>query len=191
MSPRSSHPVAALLFVGVSGVLVSGCLGPTYGTDKTVGEQLMDDLGNAVSLRPRREGPPINYSPRPAIVTPANTAVLPPPQENIAEAAGAEWPESPEQRRQRVLQGIEDGNRDPNFIVNPQQAAAVGASEGPGRVAGTASRRVFLTDPPVEYLQPADTAAYGDLGPTEAQKERAAKRAQGEQTGIRRWLPWL
>ena len=40
--------VAAIL---TSGLVLSGCIGgPTYGTDKTAGEQLMDDLGSVASF---------------------------------------------------------------------------------------------------------------------------------------------
>ena len=89
-----------------------------------------------------------------------------------------------------MLRDIDEGRRDPNFITNPDQVAAIGASEGPGRTAGSGARRVYLTDPPVEYRQPAQTAAVGELGPTEAQKERAAQRAQNDRPGWRRWLPF-
>ena len=44
--------VYAGIFGVVAGSLVlTGCLGgPTYGTDKTAGEHLMDDLGSTVSI---------------------------------------------------------------------------------------------------------------------------------------------
>ncbi|WP_306121020.1 hypothetical protein [Roseitalea sp. MMSF_3504] len=188
MPANRTNPIAAIVIVGAAGVALAGCMGPTYGTDKTAGAQLMEDLSSAMSLGGRKD-PPINYAPRPDIVKPADTSVLPPPQENIAEAS-SQWPESPEERRQRVLAEIDAGERDPNFVTDPDRVAALGASEGPGRTAG-GCRRVYLTDVPPEYCQPAETAAYGDLGPTEKEKERAAKQAQGEKTGWRRLVPWL
>jgi len=183
---RSTLTLAALC---AGALALGGCFGPTYGTGKTSSAQLMEDLGSSLSLGSRRPQAPINYTPRPGIVEPADTSVLPPPQQNIADASEA-WPESPEQRRARVLADVDAGRRDPNFITDPNQAAALGASEGPGRISGGA-RRVYLTDPPSEYRQPAQTAQIGDLGESEAAKERARKRAQGERTGLRRFLPWL
>ena len=53
-------------------------------------------------------------------------------------------------------------------------------------------QRVYLTDPPTEYRQPAETAQYGDLGETEATKERRRKKASSD--GKRSWrslVPWL
>lgn len=183
---KSKRAVAtALALTGTA--LVSGCFGPTYGTGVPAGSQLMNDIGESFSLGKKNQGAPINYSPRPDIVTPADTATLPTPQENIVDSSG-QWPETPEQRRQRILADIEEGNRNPNFVVNKDQAAALGASEGPGRATAP---RVFLTDPPSEYRQPAQTAEYGDLGETEAAKARAAKAEQGKQGGLRRLIPWL
>ena len=180
---------AAPAFVALSSLVLSGCLGPTYGTGKSSTEQLFEDLGSSLSLAKKKDGPAINYAPRPDIVKPADTTALPAPQANIAETSG-QWPESPEERRKRVLAEIEEGNRDPNFITNPDQVAATGASEGPAAGRGSA-RRVYLTDPPTEYRVPAETAEYGDLGQTEAAKARAAKAAQGKTGGWRRFIPWL
>ena len=191
MTQSFRRPMMTMVALGCGALALAGCFGPTYGTGTTAGDQLVNDLSNALSLRARSEGPPINYSPRPDIIQPTDSSVLPPPQENIAEAAGQEWPESPEERRARVLRSIDEGERDPNFVTNPSQVAAIGASEGPGRVSAGAGQRVFLTDPPAEYRQPAPTADYGELGPTEAQKARAAERAQNDRRGWRRLVPWL
>ena len=189
MTATRNRSIATLGVLCLGGMTLAGCFGPTYGTDKTASAQLMEDLGNSLSLGSRRQQEPISYTPRPGLVEPANTSVLPPPQQNIVEGSGV-WPESPEQRRARVLRDMEDGQRDPNFVTNPDQVAALGASEGPGRIRG-GSQRVFLTDPPTEYRQPAATAAAGDLGETEAAKERARSRQQGERRGLGRFIPWL
>lgn len=188
MAATLNRSIVTLGFVCVGALALAGCFGPTYGTDKTAGAQLMEDLSSSLSLGGNRQAP-ISYTPRPGLVQPSDTSVLPQPQESIVEASNA-WPESPEQRRARVLREIEDGQRDPNFITNPDQAAAIGASEGPGRVRG-GTQRVFLTDPPSEYRQPAQTAAVDDLGDTEAAKERARARQQGERRGLGRFIPWL
>ena len=121
---------------------------------------------------------------------PADTTNLPAPQEKISEASD-EWPETPEQKRARILAEIEAGKRPENFVTSPSEAQALGASEGPGR-ATLAGRRIYLTDPPTEYREPAETAAYGELGATEASKERARKKASGStKSGWRKLVPWI
>ncbi len=189
LSLSATGRIAGLVMGGASILALTGCFGPTYGTDKPSGSQLFEDLGSSLALKKVDNGPPIVYSPRPDIVKPTDTATLPAPQTNIVDASG-QWPESPEQRRKRVLAEIEEGKRDPNFVTNPKDVAATGASDGPAANAGGA-RRVFLTDPPTEYRIPAQTAEYGGLGETEASKARAASAAQGKKQGWRRLVPWL
>ncbi|MDZ7823654.1 MAG: hypothetical protein U5K75_06150 [Ahrensia sp.] len=46
-------------------VSISGCLGPTYGTGKTAGEHLVDDLGGVLSLAPKTPAAQIDYKSRP------------------------------------------------------------------------------------------------------------------------------
>ena len=191
MTKTRNRPFITLAALLVGGTALAGCFGPTYGTGVTATDQLLDDLGNAISLGDRSPPPPINYTPRPGLVAPTNTSTLPTPQENIAEAAGAEWPESPEERRARIRREADEGVRDPRLITNQATADAVGASVGPGRSAPSATQRVFLTDPPNEYRQPAQTAAIGDVGVSESVKERRRNRAQNDGEGWRRFVPWL
>lgn len=190
MNRTALRPTITLALVCAGGLAVAGCFGPTYGTGVTASDQLMDDLGNAVSLRDRNPAPPINYTPRPGLVEPTDTTTLPPPQENIVSASDELWPESPEELRARVRQEADEGRRDPNFIVGSANTEAVGASEGPSRATRTAGQRIYLTDPPTEYRIPAQSAPYGDRGLSERDKERAAKRASGDQAAWRRWLPF-
>lgn len=171
-------------------VAVSGCFGPTYGTGKTTGQHLADDLGNSLSLGRKNPAPRIEYAPRPTIVQPADTTNLPAPQEKISETS-EEWPETQEQKRARILADIEEGKRPANFVTSKAEAEALGASEGPSR-SSVAGKRIYLTDPPTEYREPAQTAAYGDLGVKESKKERARKKASNSgDGGWRRWVPWL
>lgn len=181
--------------------VLSGCLGPTYGTDRTAGEQLVEDLSEIVSLRgekPKR----IDYTPRPGLVKPADTATLPEPQQNIADASN-EWPESPEERLARIRREADEGTVRPGLV---KKAGISQQSKFPGThtlikqptqdevevAAAAPTRRTYLTDPPVEYRQPAGTAAYGELGETESAKERARKKASADaKTGWRRLVPWL
>ncbi|MND46685.1 hypothetical protein D3C80_375630 [compost metagenome] len=56
---------------------------------------------------------------------------------------------------------------------------------------GTSTNRRYLSEPPLGYRQPASTAAVGDMGQDEAQKERERKKAAGG--GGKSWrdlLPW-
>src|SRR5690606_32490863 len=57
-------------FAAVSALALSGCMGsPTYGTDKTANEQLIEDLTGVLALGPKRQ-PQIEYQPRPELVKP-------------------------------------------------------------------------------------------------------------------------
>jgi len=88
---------------------------PTYGTDKTAGEQLAGDVSSAFSISPKHNAP-IDYKPRPELVKPAagQKEVLPPPQESI-ETANTEWPESPEARRARLRADATAHQDDPSY----------------------------------------------------------------------------
>lgn len=220
MSNKNGLPaIRVSIALGVSALVLSGCLGPTYGTDKTATEQLLGDVTNAVRLRGDRPQA-ISYNPRPGLVQPTDTSTLPQPQQNIAETSDA-WPESPEERLARIRAEADEGNVQAGLAGTTGSAAAsrfpdqqIGASprdrgdtpiETASRkqadkkrreetVAARAApaRRVYLTDPPVDYRQPADTAAYGDLGETEATKERKRKKATADpKGGWKRLVPWL
>ncbi|MCY0093918.1 hypothetical protein [Hoeflea ulvae] len=106
---RACVTIGALIAASLT---VSGCLGPTYGTDKTSTAQLLDDLGNIASIGKTNKGSGIEYKPRPAIVKPANTASLPAPQQNVAENNPA-WVESPEETRKRLI--AEADSAGPNY----------------------------------------------------------------------------
>ncbi|WP_421853731.1 hypothetical protein [Oricola sp.] len=204
--------------IAAAAFLLSGCLGPTYGTEKSTTEHLFSDLRNAANLRPKRPEP-INYTPRPELVKPTNTASLPAPQESVA-ATSPDWPESPEQRLARIRAEADEGNIQPGLAATVQtdpdlrKRQDLGASprdygdtpieaarraradrerRAEKRVEQTApKRRVYLTDPPDGFRDPAPTADYGDLGETESSKERARKRALAEpKSGWRALVPWL
>jgi hypothetical protein len=64
---RACVTIGALIAASLA---LSGCLGPTYGTDKTATEQFVDDLGNIASIGLPERAPSIEYKPRPAIVKP-------------------------------------------------------------------------------------------------------------------------
>lgn len=204
---RASVTIGALIAASLT---VSGCMGPTYGTDKTSTEQLIDDFGSIASIGQTQKGAGIEYKPRPTIVKPSDTASLPAPQQNLAENNPA-WVESPEQTRARLVAEA-DSNADSSTYRSPLARRAASSADG-SRAGGDISdkakqrkdfqearkiqkgaysdRRRFLSDPPLTYRQPAETAPVGDLGEPERVKERRRiSEAKKAGTGKRSWWPW-
>jgi hypothetical protein len=209
----------ATVALGAGALVLSGCLGPTYGTDKPAASQFFEDLGSVASLK-KKQKEPIQYNPRPGLVKPTDASSLPAPQENIAEAS-TEWPESPEERLARIRKEADEGkiqpglarkaglSGEPKFADQATGASPRDRGDTPtelgrkNRAAGARSaekleakasptQRKYLTDPPAEYRTPVETAPYGDLGQTESAKERARKKATAEtKTGWRKLVPWL
>ena len=101
---REFRVYAGLFAVVAGSVVLTGCIGgPTYGTDKTAGEHLIDDLGSSVSLGSAKPNN-VKYQPRPGLVLPPSgeTAQLVQPQQNMATKDNPQWIESPEDTRQRL-----------------------------------------------------------------------------------------
>lgn len=121
-----SGPVALAATVAGSCLLLAGCIGaPTYGTGTPADVQLFNDVSNIASMDSKRRT--VDTRPRPELVKPASTAVLPPPQRDIASASNPQWPESPEARRKRLLQQAEIQGTVPDELKG-----SVPASSGPG-----------------------------------------------------------
>ncbi len=175
---------------------------PRYGTDKTANEQLIEDLTGVLALGPKQK-PQIAYQPRPELVKPETTAVLPPPQDSVTTASA--WPESPEQRRARLRQEATDNQDNPAY-----RSPIVVSSRDPGGAANSVTRaqqeefrrrmaiqnaadptsRRYLSEPPGTYRQAAATAPADELGEDEWKKERAARSAARKSSGKRSWWPW-
>ena len=209
------------------GLLVSGCMSsPTYGTGKTANAQLTEDLTNIVSMKPKTN-PVGEYKPRPELVKPASLTELPAPQESIATASNADWPESPEQKRARIRAVATETRDDPNFeplVVNdidvgktattkpwtptygrdkiddqtmPQSnlEARQARDEINKKLAenkqGSSTTRKYLSEPPLAYRQPAETAPVDDVGEDEAKKARRIKKQATKSSGWRDYVPWL
>lgn len=102
------------------GGFVSGCgvSGPTYGTDKTASQQLASDFSNLVSFRSANNNSIINTKPRPELVTPGPNAArtLPPPQVDVVKSGAPDWPESPEQKRQRLRNEATANQGNPSYV---------------------------------------------------------------------------
>lgn len=152
---------------------LSGCVSsPTYGTDKTATEQLVGDVSNILSVAPKR-GEPIDYKPRPELVKPADTAVLPPPQDSVITAANEQWPVSPEDQRAQ-LRAEATANRDkPGYkprIVNDVDGAPAGqqlfaarnAHEGDSGAGESTSLKAERNDTDLEGVESAQpTTGFG------------------------------
>ncbi len=186
---------------------LSGCVGsPTYGTDKTAMEQLVDDVGSAVSVAPRE---PANkgtkYNPRPSLVLPPSgaTASLVAPQQSVANRENnPNWVESPEEARERLVAEA-DANAD-----NPRYRSPLLAGYGTsGTMTETQKWQAFrdarklqkgayldqrrlLSDPPSQYRQ-AEEATLTDLGEPEVKKEKRRKKmAKAAQQNSSWWTPF-
>ncbi|TXR48677.1 hypothetical protein [Phyllobacterium endophyticum] len=102
----------------VASLALGGCVSsPTYGTDKTAGSQLLDDVSNLASFGPKKKNQ-IAYNPRPELVRPAEgkIAQLPAPQNDVVTSGSANWPESPEARRKRIRDTATANQNNPNFV---------------------------------------------------------------------------
>jgi len=213
-----------MMGLGSAAIILSGCnVGPTYGTGKSAGQQLMDDVSSIASLRSSDKTAQVETRPRPDLVPPAPDmrTALPPPQESLAQAGTSAWPESPEERRLRLRDEATANQDNPNYVspIEPEKATyrrerptdlnragnerisvVTRAEERKQREAyrkaqqensgGTATQRKYLSEPPLTYRQPADTAPTDDIGISEAEKERKRKAALSSSQGKKRWWPF-
>lgn len=207
MKPALMQGVAVAALFALGGCVSS----PTYGTGKTANAQLLDDVSSAFSLKPK--GPTgIKYEPRPDVLKTGAGTALPEPQESVTKQAGV-WPESPEQKRVRLRQEATDAQGDPLYIPKIKNDMPTGnklaeqiaemnrggsASEEFKKrksiaAAGSPTSRKLLSEPPLDYRAPADTAAYGDLGEDEAKKERRLRAEARKKKGksFKDLIPWL
>lgn len=197
---------------GAAGILIaclglSGCVGsPTYGTDKTAAEQLVDDVGSMVSIGSNpNKGGDIKQNPRPDLVMPPETAKadLVAPQQTLASKDNPEWLESPEETRKRLVAEA-DANAD-----NPRYRSPLLAGYGSnGTMTETQKweafrdarkiqkgayldQRRFLSEPPTEYRQAGDPAVLDDLGEPEDKKaKRRKKEAKAASQTSSWWMPF-
>lgn len=201
-----------ILFQVSALLTVSGCVSsPTYGTGKTANAQLVEDLSNAISIGAKK-APNIAYQPRPELVKTGVKGELFAPQEKASKPDGV-WPESPEQKRARLRQVATNAQSDPSFVPviendlptgNLNSASVVGKT--PAQIsadakqrkvlnaAGSSTVRSRLSEPPIEYRKPVESATYGDLGEDEAKKERrlrAESKKKSGKGGLKGLIPWL
>ena len=184
-------------------LLLTGCMGPTYGTDKTAGEQLIDDLGNAVMIQPdNKAAKKIRYQPRGSLVVPKDKLALANPQQSVASKDNPEWLENPEDMRERLRAEADENIENPNYrspLVNQgttnrklSTAEQTQAYRDARRLqmGAYSDKRRYLSDPPIEYRRMPEEAQV-DLGEPEKQKERRRKKeAKAAKQGKSGWWPF-
>jgi len=146
-------------------------------------------------------------------------AALPAPQDNIVTAsADGAWPESPEQRLARIRKTATENQDNIAFepevamaMDNQSSAARQGAGRGDHNLngsmvstakqreefnrrlamsqQGSATKRRFLSEPPLEYREPAATAATNDVGEDEWKKQQRRKAGYTKKEK-RSWWPF-
>jgi hypothetical protein len=193
------------VYAGVVGIVagsfvLTGCLGgPTYGTDKTAGEHLMDDLGSAVSLggdKPKS----VKYQPRPGLVLPPEEekVALVQPQQALATKDNPQWIEAPEETRQRLREEADANANRPGYVsplakssANSRQLTAKEQQEAYRearkiQMGAYADKRRFLSDPPLEYRKLPEEAV-ADLGEPEQVKARRRKKEAAVDGSGKKW----
>lgn len=188
--------------LGASFVL-TGCMGPTYGTGKTAGEQLVEDVGNAVMIRPdNKDAKNIRYQPRGSLVVPKDQLALTTPQQSVASKDNPEWLESPEDMRERLRAEADENSNSTTFrsplasqgTTNRKLSAAeqTAAYRDARRLqmGAYADKRRYLSDPPLDYRRLPEEA-QADLGEPEKVKERRRKKeAKAAKQSGSSWWPF-
>lgn len=149
-----------VLMTALAGLSLSGCVSsPTYGTDKSAGAQLLDDVSNMASFGQGKKKERIDYKPRPDLVRPApgDKGYLPAPQQSLASSSDPNWPESPEQRRKRVRDEITAHRDDPNYVSPVLQDAPVADNIRTALPRGNSRREDYASRTPTS--DPAKVAA--------------------------------
>ena len=195
MNRVASIRTVCALVGGVSMTLVlGGCVSsPTYGTHKTANQHLIDGLTSMVSIAPPKKDSKVTYKPRPDLVDPPEGTPLPPPQSSLASKENPQWPESPEETRARLIAEA-DNDTNPIDRGGPLSTPAESSEqfrkfrEARANQKASYEGRRYLSDPPVEYRVPADTAPADELGETEFKKEQRRKAAaRKEKGGFKIW----
>ena len=183
--------------------LLTGCMGPTYGTGKTAGEQLVEDVGNAVMIQSdNKEAKNIRYQPRGSLVVPKDQVALATPQQSVASKDNPEWIESPEDMRERLRDEATLHRDDPNFrsplgsqgttnrkLSAAEQTAAYREARRL-QMGAYADKRRYLSDPPLDYRRLPEEA-QADLGEPERVKERRRKKeAKAAKQSKSAWWPF-
>ncbi|WP_313591698.1 hypothetical protein [Agrobacterium cavarae] len=194
--------------ISLACLALSACTSPTYGTGKSASEQLLDDLGNATSITGDQTKRNVKYNPRPGLVVPAQARAeqLAQPQQSLANReTNPQWPETPEEARERLRAEAEANKDNPNYRspllagngTNGQmtetqkwEAFRKAKADAQGGTVVNTNTRKYLTDPPVEYRNVSQDQ-LADLGEPELKKEKERKKnAALAGTGKSWWNPF-
>jgi hypothetical protein len=179
---------------------LSGCMSsPTYGTDKTAAEHLLDDVSNIASVTPDNRNDQVAYNPHPKLVVPGDKTDLSAPQPSVADRKNnPNWVESPEETRQRLRDEADAGGNSYHSPLLKQNQVNQQLSTAQQREAYREARKIqqglysdkrrFLSDPPLDYRK-IDTAEMNDLGEPERKKEAERKKqaAAAKQSSGKWW----
>jgi hypothetical protein len=183
--------------------LLTGCMGPTYGTGKSAGEQLVEDVGNAVMVQPdNEEAKNIRYQPRGGLVVPKDQTALITPQDSVSGKNNPEWLESPEDMRERLRAEADENSGDVNYrsplanqgttnrkLSASEQTAAYREARRL-QMGAYSDKRRYLSDPPLDYRRLPEEA-QADLGEPEKTKERRRKKeAKAAKQSGSSWWPF-
>ncbi|KQS91260.1 MULTISPECIES: hypothetical protein [unclassified Rhizobium] len=197
---REFRLYAGLFGIVAGSLVLTGCIGgPTYGTDKTAGEQLIEGLGSAVSLEGEKPKN-VKYQPRPGLVLPpeGEQTALVQPQTNLASKENPQWIESPEETRQRLREEADANADNPGYVSPLAKASANGRALSKSeqtqayrearkiQMGAYADKRRFLSDPPLEYRKLPEEAT-ADLGEPEQVKERRRKKEAAIKGSGKKW----
>jgi hypothetical protein len=198
---------ACLTVAAAAGAMMSSCASsPTYGTGKTSAEQLVDDLGQSVSLvGPDAKNKGVKYTPRPTLVMPAEASkeTLVQPQQTIASKDNPGWVESPEETRARLVEEA-DANEGKSTYRSPlanndveggrrtTEAQTQAYREARALQKGSyIDQRRYISDPPQGYRTVDDPAKLDDLGTPEAKKAKDRKKDAAIANSGTKWWQFL
>jgi len=196
--PRRSAAKAVAAAASLGALLGLAACSNTYGTGTSPGMQTIQDLTGIVSIAGKKQEP-ISYAPRPDLVVPPSTAVLPPPEVDDS-TANANWPKDPDTAQAGIAGGAAGTGGTPNQYwvggkapdanlsiaaadsinsptLTPDQLAAAKKAMAEARgntVAFDANGnpvRKYLTDPPVDYRLPDPTQPIDPVTPVKKKKK--------------------
>lgn len=194
---------------------------PTYGTGKSANEQLVEDVTGILSLAPKNKEQIAYTPRPELVTPADKSSLPPPQQAaNAQNPAWPESPEARRARIRAEATANQDNPLYDSPVVSDVNAPASGRSlklgeshhavdSGVGdavnarkqrdafnkRLAetrqGSETKRRYLSEPPLDYRKPADTAAVGDVGEDELVKERRRKAEARKKSGSTGWFDWL
>ncbi|WP_208440296.1 hypothetical protein [Bartonella raoultii] len=146
--------------------VLTGCgvSAPTYGTDKPVSLQFLEDVANIASLTPTNDNSQLVMKPHPKLVMPkySSRLVLPVPQKDTTAlkqySNSGKAPVFPKKQLSAHEYTSTAGSENTSQLNAKQRQEYLRRQRA--RV-GSAQHRRYLTEPPLSYRQPAKIAPVG------------------------------